>query len=355
MAELLLESDTGVIIMSAPPSPTATPKRKRDDITNEHKVYSESLPSNIKLLGRTIFSFETPYPASPEDGSSSPRTKVANKLRGLTLESGGGVTATSPADDGKSQDAETDSAEFQRAPDMGVFDFDGAHTTRDNMYKHLQADDDDEVAMRKRHKPAEPDAAEFAPDVKGETSAEAAGPVHVDENGRLTLETVVDPTMVKTTGISGGSELKKSYPSINRLSDSKSRGRKRAGTPPLGGARRKSSNGSIEEEPIIVDPVRAALTWHEDEITVYDSEDKDDDGTGLNGIGFRPTPAVAYQRAQKRKQQLSEYKKREENEARARRNQRRRDQLGAAGGLERRHSIVRVHFSEVEPESMVIT
>jgi hypothetical protein len=134
--------------------------------------------------------------------------------------------------------------------------------------------------------------------------------------------------------------------------DSKSRSRKRSGTPPLGISRRKSVE-AVEEAPLVVDPVRAALTWHEDEITVYDSEDKDDDGTGLNGIGFRPTPAIAYQRSQRRKKQLSEYKKREESEARAQRNQRRREALGGGSELGRHHSVVRVRFSDAEPETLI--
>ena len=72
-----------------------------------------------------------------------------------------------------------------------------------------------------------------------------------------------------------------------------------------------------------IDPLRASLTWQDDEITVYDPNDKDDDGTGVNGIGFKPTPAIAHARALKRRQQLAEYRKREEREARARRSRRR--------------------------------
>ncbi|CAK7199794.1 hypothetical protein SEUCBS139899_002478 [Sporothrix eucalyptigena] len=70
---------------------------------------------------------------------------------------------------------------------------------------------------------------------------------------------------------------------------------------------------------VIIDPVRASLTWQDDEITVYDPNDADDDGTGVNGIGFKPTPAIAHERALKRRQQLAAYRKREEREARARR------------------------------------
>ena len=107
-------------------------------------------------------------------------------------------------------------------------------------------------------------------------------------------------------------------------------------------------------------PIRAALTWHEDEITVYDPEDKDDDRRGMDGIGFRPTPAIAYQREQMRRRQLADYRRREENEARARRNQRRREQIGSGVGssiseMQKNHSMSRVRFSEGEPASVITT
>lgn len=74
-------------------------------------------------------------------------------------------------------------------------------------------------------------------------------------------------------------------------------------------------------------PPPATLTWQDSEITghlVDPLTDPDDDGTGINGIGFKPTPALAYARSQKRRQQLNEWKLRETREARARRSERRR-------------------------------
>ncbi|EMD68655.1 hypothetical protein COCSADRAFT_33530 [Bipolaris sorokiniana ND90Pr] len=73
-------------------------------------------------------------------------------------------------------------------------------------------------------------------------------------------------------------------------------------------------------------PPPSTLTWQDSEITghlVDPSTDPDDDGTGINGIGFKPTPALAYARSQKRRQQLNEWKLRETREARARRSERR--------------------------------
>lgn len=78
-------------------------------------------------------------------------------------------------------------------------------------------------------------------------------------------------------------------------------------------------------------PDQATLTWQEDEITGHDIDPNslDDDGEGINGIGFRPTPATAYARDQRRKQQVSDWRAREAREARQKRFERRR---GGGGG-----------------------
>ncbi|CAO2656382.1 Nn.00g051850.m01.CDS01 [Neocucurbitaria sp. VM-36] len=81
----------------------------------------------------------------------------------------------------------------------------------------------------------------------------------------------------------------------------------------------------------------SALTWHDSEITghlVDPSTDPDDDGTGLNGIGFKPTPAIAYARSQKRRQQLNEWKARQTREERAKRSERRRRGVGGTASRE---------------------
>jgi hypothetical protein len=65
------------------------------------------------------------------------------------------------------------------------------------------------------------------------------------------------------------------------------------------------------------------FTWQDSEITGYDPADPSDDGYGINGIGFKPTAAVAWARSQKRQKQLAEWKAREAREARERRRERR--------------------------------
>ncbi|PVH92665.1 hypothetical protein DM02DRAFT_619800 [Periconia macrospinosa] len=84
-------------------------------------------------------------------------------------------------------------------------------------------------------------------------------------------------------------------------------------------------------------PPLSPLTWQDNEITGHladPAKDPDDDGTGLNGIGFRPTPAMAYARAQRRRQQVLDWKAREAREARAKRSERRRRGVGGASSRE---------------------
>lgn len=80
----------------------------------------------------------------------------------------------------------------------------------------------------------------------------------------------------------------------------------------------------------------ASLTWRDSEITGHDPTDPSDDGYGINGVGFRPTPAIAHARAQKRKQQVTEWKNREARDARQRRSERRwkgeKDEVTPLGG-----------------------
>ncbi|KAI0836956.1 hypothetical protein F5Y06DRAFT_97821 [Hypoxylon sp. FL0890] len=346
--------------------PQSTPKRKRDDVINEQRILNSG-PSTSNL-SKTLFSFqaptlkpvEKPYNETVEDGNSSPRSKVAQQFQELALGSGGGVTHKDNADGALVMGASTDEASPEPAidsprfsPELPVFDFDGISSSSTSA-EDMQLDDDDSASRKRVKLPNLPDYRDNDEiGLNGEANAINPNFPQPNESPRFTLQTAVDPAIVRTTKSGGLGRLQKSYPSINRLSDSKSRSRKRAGTPPL--TKRKTLEPTAEEEPIIVDPIRAALTWHEDEITVYDPEDKDDDGIGMNGIGFKPTPALAYARAQKRRQQLAEYKKREENEARAKRNQRRRQQLENAAVLERQHSMVRVRFSDAEPTTVVTT
>jgi hypothetical protein len=79
-------------------------------------------------------------------------------------------------------------------------------------------------------------------------------------------------------------------------------------------------------------PDQAALTWQEHEITGHEIDPSgDDDGEGINGIGFRPTAAIAAARQQRRKQQVNEWKAREARDARQKRLERRRRESRGGG------------------------
>ncbi|KAI4239033.1 MAG: hypothetical protein L6R40_005619 [Gallowayella cf. fulva] len=71
-------------------------------------------------------------------------------------------------------------------------------------------------------------------------------------------------------------------------------------------------------------PPALNLWWADTEITGHDPKDPSDDGYGINGVGFLPTPAMASARAERRKRQVAEWKSREAREARQRRSEARR-------------------------------
>jgi hypothetical protein len=267
-----------------------------------------SLNTNGSLLG-------TP---DDEEAHGSPRTRVAYNFQGLQLEERDEVTQ---------------------------FKLDMPSQSRLPLYKESMEEEDphrEEEVVRKRIKllkarndsrteiPETPDARKL---IREETHInfsvvieppEGDKPASVEQAKGAALKAPVDSIVFKgskVTKFKGVGDLKRAYPSINRLSDSKSRSKKRSGTPPS-----STSAGTREEEADshIVDPERAALTWHDDEITGHDPNDPDDDGEGINGIGFKPTSAEAYARSQRRRQQMAEYKNREAREARKNRIERRR-------------------------------
>ena len=79
-------------------------------------------------------------------------------------------------------------------------------------------------------------------------------------------------------------------------------------------------------------PPSPALWWSDTEITGYNPSDPTDDGYGINGVGFLPTPAIANARAERRKKQVAEWKNREAREARQKRSDRRRRRDRSVGG-----------------------
>ena len=277
------------------------------------------------------------------DINNSPRTKVAYNFQGLQLEDGGAV---SRLDLRKSN-----------APNLEPYN------------EHME----DEDAIRKRVRilgghgtesigsrqevPETPDAERsFSVVIAPERVVD---PILNEKADRVVLHNEIDPVIFKS-GAAGkvtAGGLTRTYPSINRLADSKSRApRKRMGTPPpLFG----SADASLElqneilDEDKAVDSERAAQTWHNDEITGHDPDDPDDDGEGINGIGFKPTPAMAYARTERRKAQMAEYRNREAREARAKRNERRRGSEVSKSSKEEQETARRVRFLERDTNSII--
>ncbi|KAJ6441017.1 ABC transporter CDR4 [Purpureocillium lavendulum] len=296
----------------AEPSPKATPKRKR----------GQELPiTPIK------FSFDPSNAQPAEDGGGSPASRVAHRFRGLALGTAGGGGGVNDAahdrhrddDDGTDDEAATTASKRQR-PDEDMPDI-----------------TDESASSSSPPSPKDAHAADPNPEP---SAARASLPQH--DVAIASTETPGRPMQLP---------IVEDHP--------KTPGRRRAGTPPLRLKRSPSAKGKDKaDEPSVADPVRAALTWHEDEITIYDPNDEDDDGTGINGVGFKPTPALAQVRAMKRRQQMADYRRREESEARARRSQRRRGEtpIPSGGGVVKKKSPTRrVRFIDIESQKIAVT
>lgn len=298
--------------LADPTISSSSPKRKRDD----------QPPSAKKLspvrLNTAIPS--SPLTAEEESVEGSPRTNVAYRFKGLDI--GGGAVP-----------------KFELG---GSSNLDSAMDLDNSTSKRMKVFENEEIEI-----PETPQS-KTNRDLLNQSSIENAS-ISTDFSG-IPLSGEVDPVVFKSIAArSSASKLARSYPSINRLADSKSRGRKRMGTPPL------SAETEMDTGVTIVDPDRAALTWHDNEITGHNPDDPDDDGEGINGIGFKPTPAIAYARAEMRRKQLADYRSRESKEARAKRSERRRGSPGLNSAARDEEAARRVRFMEAEANTMIIT
>ncbi|OJJ85799.1 uncharacterized protein ASPGLDRAFT_123920 [Aspergillus glaucus CBS 516.65] len=86
---------------------------------------------------------------------------------------------------------------------------------------------------------------------------------------------------------------------------------------------KQSTRARRGSPPLISDEGENPLTWHDSEITGHLLSDPNDDGYGINGVGFRPTTAIAWARSQRRQRQVADWKSREAREARERRREKR--------------------------------
>lgn len=276
----------------------ATPKRKRDEDT--------AFTSPVK------FSFDISNPELTKDGSASPQSKVAHRFRGLALESGGGVL---------NDDDVHGSPQSRKRQKPGQFVND-AEATEDQIL-------DSSPCPSLRSSPF------VGFKTRAATADRPLTPNPSDGKDAMAPEQGFAPCEETTSPKPRHGEL----PTL----------------PLTASAQNDEDSEGTEDEDDVVDPVRAALTWREDEITIYDPNDEDDDGTGINGIGFKPTPALAHARALRRRQQMAEYRKREEGDARARRSQRRSGDIVLSAQSKKKSTARRVRFIDTERHNMVVT
>lgn len=296
---------------SSGPTAISTPKRKRTQLDDDDAgvpLLNAFSPRDIALP-----------PSSPaDDGSTSPRTKVAHRFRSLAIgrSRSSAEAITHPRFAPATRDFTTTMPE---TPQPGSKSHDAMEEDTDEMdhgaRKRLKVPQDDDepqpwprvesdlppLPQEKSPRKPEAPAPAFAVD-RPATPPLRKPPTSTAQDSTGTTPTAIPPSATPLQPGPPGFQWPPSPPDTTTTSLS----------PP-----------QTDNHPITV-AFRASMTWQEDEITIYDPDDSDDDGTGINGIGFKPTAAVAYARGVKRKQQLAEYRKREEREARARRSQRRR-------------------------------
>ncbi|OJD26023.1 hypothetical protein ACJ73_02605 [Blastomyces percursus] len=156
------------------------------------------------------------------------------------------------------------------------------------------------------------------------------GTMEVDAAPTVTPTDIKDKEKIPLASLGGGdlqatSAAPARQPKSKSSSQQKHRSRRRS--PPL--------SDDVDENP---------LTWRDSEITGYAPTDPSDDGYGINGIGFKPTAAIAWNRSQRRKKQVAEWKNREAREAREMRKSRRDGILADQHAKNKRQVYKKVKF-----------
>jgi hypothetical protein len=260
-----------------------SPKRKRDQ------------PPPVPLLNTALRPASTPPRGSP--APDSPRNAVAEQFGGMSLTS---VSSTpmgplSPIHDGLRKKPKLEEGRADSGTSLDQY----LARIQEDATLDRQSGDPVAVGGAKPYSRLIPETPEAQPRIFSDIFSFAQQPAAFVS--------------------SSTSALSQSTTTINQRSKSKDR----TGQP----SQRKKSPS----------PPLSTLTWQDSEITGHltgPTTDPDDDGTGLNGIGFRPTPAIAQARAQRRRQQVLDWKAREAREARAKRSERRRRGVGATSSRE---------------------
>jgi len=276
-----------------------SPKRKRDQ------------PQQIPLLNTALAIRPAQTPPrrdspAPSTGPDSPRNAVADQLRGMTLIATAAIPMSplTPTDD-----------VIRKKPKLGAMDL-------DKVDGPIGQPAPTNVKLRKKVNIVDTAALEPTLDAAREIPETPQSP-------RPRIVTDIAAFAQPTTFVSSSDSNYSPQASFSSQTSDTSI---------------STHQSSSKSRPRSSTPPPSVLTWRDDEITGHltgPANDPDDDGTGLNGIGFKPTPAIAYQRAQRRKQQLQEWKARETREARAKRSQRRNRGVSARPHASRESTIER--------------
>ncbi|KAF2799487.1 hypothetical protein K505DRAFT_321096 [Melanomma pulvis-pyrius CBS 109.77] len=264
-----------------------SPKRKRDQ------------PAHVPLLNTTLRIASTPPRGSPapSSGADSPRNAVADQLQGMSIQTLAiPMSPLTPTDDMVRKKPKLEAMRGDSGTSLE--DFTDSETRTWELEKVSDTVNDTVDAGKKgpRRIPGSP-----RPTSQLQSQSRASQPRIFAE-----LAAFAQPTMFTSPSTE---KPVLQFATSNHASKSRSRSSQ---------PRQRNKSPS---------PPRSSLTWQDSEITghlIDPSRDPEDDGTGLNGIGFKPTPALAYARAQRRRQQLMDWRAREAKEARAKRSERRR-------------------------------
>ncbi|KAJ5174826.1 uncharacterized protein N7482_000703 [Penicillium canariense] len=257
-----------------------SPKRKREPSESDYYSPSASPTSTVSIASLQ----EARIREEAEPGRHSPRAAVAGRFRELAIRGD------------RFPDPRASNRDFQQPPTLQAEQATCASDSHDRSPNHMP----------------EPlsDYSSDQHDVQGHHVAFESAP-------QRTPTPTPDNALV--TPASTPSK-RRSTPSPRKKSDiaSPSKGRKQRLSPP--------PTAVLLDNP---------FTWHDHEITGHNPTDPTDDGYGINGVGFKPTAAIAWARSQKRQRQVAEWKSREAREAREKRRERRNE----GSSLDRLHSI----------------
>ena len=307
---------------STPPAAYSSPKRKRGDVDFDHTISFSPSPSRLRT--------ESPLPPFESElkGEGSPRTVVAGQLSGLNI-----------AKEGPMPKLKLELAAKPTLNDDGIKTSHKGRGSIEDPVKQPQA------ALQ----PSCPVTGERIDHLFQETPSHALSLGVNKSKEKAILATVQGATLKDKGGderslMVPGMTCDVTSPQLAESWDSRGLDLLQEYSLHATPSSTPSNVKAIQElevpetpnirpsSPTLRAPLRLKspppLSLSSTGLEPMSPESSFDDLTGINGIGFRPTPAMAYARVQRRKQQVADWKSREAREARQRRSERRAGRVG---------------------------